>query len=72
MLILFNFRNVPRRARVRLARRRNEDEDSANKLYTLVTSVRVDGFKGLKQVPLIHFNLISVLSSFLFFFFLSL
>ena len=47
MLILFNFRNVPRRARVRLARRRNEDEDSANKLYTLVTSVRVDGFKGL-------------------------
>lgn len=47
IIILVNFRNVPRRARVRLARRRNEDEDSANKLYTLVTSVRVDDFKGL-------------------------
>merc|ERR1712212_1299306 len=29
-------RNVPRRARIRLARRHNDDEDSANKLYTLV------------------------------------
>ena len=42
----FVFRNVPRRARVRLARRRNEDEDSANKLYTLVTVVKVDTFKS--------------------------
>ena len=42
----FIFRNVPRRARVRLARRRNEDEDSANKLYTLVTVVKVDTFKS--------------------------
>merc|ERR1712113_587428 len=41
-------RNVPRRARVRLARKRNEDEDSANKLYTLVTVVKVDSFKGLQ------------------------
>ncbi|XP_066936855.1 large ribosomal subunit protein eL31-like [Clytia hemisphaerica] len=40
-------RNVPRRARVRLARRRNEDEDSTNKLYTLVTAIKVDSFKGL-------------------------
>merc|ERR1711963_1342957 len=40
-------RNVPRRARIRLARRHNDDEDSANKLYTLVTHVKVDGFKGL-------------------------
>merc|ERR1712241_1257652 len=30
-------RNVPYRIRVRLARLRNEDEDSPNKLYTLVT-----------------------------------
>merc|ERR1712108_20462 len=29
-------RNVPYRIRVRLARLRNEDEDSPNKLYTLV------------------------------------
>eukprot|EP00794_Sanderia_malayensis_P006976 gene6976-7761_t len=41
-------RNVPFRVRVRLSRRRNEDEDSAHKLYTLVTHVRVDSFKGLQ------------------------
>merc|ERR1719360_227767 len=34
-------RNVPFRVRVRLARMRNEDEDSVNKLYTLVTHVNV-------------------------------
>merc|ERR1719376_1924499 len=28
-------RNVPYRFRIRLSRKRNEDEDSANKLYTL-------------------------------------
>ncbi|CAG2162773.1 unnamed protein product [Oppiella nova] len=41
-------RNVPYRVRVRLARRRNEDEDSPNKLYTLVTHVAVPSFKGLQ------------------------
>ncbi|KAH7643321.1 hypothetical protein HUG17_10012 [Dermatophagoides farinae] len=41
-------RNVPFRVRVRLARRRNEDEDSVNKLYTLVTLVPVPSFKGLQ------------------------
>lgn len=41
-------RNVPYRVRVRLARRRNEDEDSPNKLYTLVTHVPVATFKGLQ------------------------
>ncbi len=41
-------RNVPFRIRVRLARLRNEDEDSANKLYTLVTHVNVASFKGLQ------------------------
>merc|ERR1712151_677242 len=41
-------RNVPRRARVRLSRRHNDDEDSANKLYTLVTVVNVPSFKGLQ------------------------
>jgi large subunit ribosomal protein L31e len=41
-------RNVPYRVRVRLARRRNEDEDSPNKLYTLVTHVTVTTFKGLQ------------------------
>ncbi|GAU97140.1 hypothetical protein RvY_08492 [Ramazzottius varieornatus] len=41
-------RGVPFRVRVRLSRRRNEDEDSPHKLYTLVTWVPVEGFKGLQ------------------------
>jgi len=41
-------RSVPYRIRVRLARRRNEDEDSPHKLYTLVTFVPVSTFKGLQ------------------------
>ncbi|XP_032760985.1 60S ribosomal protein L31-like [Rattus rattus] len=40
-------RNVPYRIRVRLSRKRNEDEDSPNKLYTLVTYVPVTTFKNL-------------------------
>ena len=43
-------RNVQYRIRVRLHRKRNEDEDSAQKLYTLVTFVPVDTFKGLSTV----------------------
>ncbi|PKU43785.1 neuronal pas hypothetical protein [Limosa lapponica baueri] len=43
-------RNVPYRIRVRLSRKRNEDEDSPNKLYTLVTYVPVTTFKGLQTV----------------------
>lgn len=39
-------KNVPRRVRVRLARKRNEDEDSVHKLYTLVTYVPCIDFKG--------------------------
>ena len=42
-------KNVPFRVRVRLARKRNEDEDSIHKLYTLVTIVEgVTSFKGLQ------------------------
>ncbi|XP_063237060.1 large ribosomal subunit protein eL31 [Bacillus rossius redtenbacheri] len=41
-------RNVPFRIRVRLSRRRNDDEDSPHKLYTLVTYVPVPSFKGLR------------------------
>ena len=41
-------KSVPRRVRVRLSRRHNDDEDSTNKLYTLVTYVKVDSFKGLQ------------------------
>ncbi|CAB1327533.1 unnamed protein product [Coregonus sp. 'balchen'] len=42
--------NVPYRMRVRLSRKRNEDEDSPNKLYTLVTYVPVTTYKGLQTV----------------------
>ncbi|EDW60472.1 60S ribosomal protein L31 [Drosophila novamexicana] len=41
-------RSTPFRVRVRLARRRNDDEDSPNKLYTLVTYVPVPTFKNLQ------------------------
>jgi len=41
-------RSTPFRVRVRLARRRNDDEDSPNKLYTLVTYVPVSTFKNLQ------------------------
>jgi len=40
-------RSVPYRVRVRLSRKRNEDEDAANKLYTVVTFVPVTSFKRL-------------------------
>jgi large subunit ribosomal protein L31e len=42
--------NVPYRIRVRLYRKRNEDEDSSNKLCTLVTYVPVTTFKNLHTV----------------------
>ena len=43
-------RNVPRRVRVRVQRRRNEDEDAKEKFYCIVTHVTIDdkeGWKGL-------------------------
>merc|ERR1712127_729516 len=41
-------RNPPKRIRVRLSRKRNEDKDSDEKLYTLVQLVEVSSFKGLQ------------------------
>ncbi|CAG8491154.1 10064_t:CDS:2 [Paraglomus brasilianum] len=41
-------RNVPRRVRLRLARRRNDAEDAKEKLYTYVTAVHVATFKSLQ------------------------
>ena len=40
-------RNVPHRVRVRLCRKRNDDEEADEKLYTLCQLVEVTGFKGL-------------------------
>ena len=41
-------RNVPRKVRVRISRKKNEDEDAKEKFYCLVQNIEVDGFKGLK------------------------
>ncbi|CAD7924465.1 unnamed protein product [Amoebophrya sp. A25] len=41
-------KNLPRRVRVRLSRKRNEDEDAKEKTFTLVQYVPVDSFKGLE------------------------
>ncbi|KAL5566599.1 hypothetical protein UlMin_030347 [Ulmus minor] len=42
-------RSVPRRIRVRIARRRNDEEDAKEELYSLVTAAEVpaEGLKGL-------------------------
>ena len=41
-------KNPPTRVRVRLSRKRNEDEDADEKLYTLAQLVTVSSFKGLQ------------------------
>lgn len=41
-------RKTPTRVRVRLSRKRNEDEDAAEKLYTVAELVEVNTFKGLQ------------------------
>eukprot|EP00002_Diphylleia_rotans_P029023 TRINITY_DN5873_c0_g1_i1.p2 TRINITY_DN5873_c0_g1~~TRINITY_DN5873_c0_g1_i1.p2 ORF type:complete len:118 (-),score=22.94 TRINITY_DN5873_c0_g1_i1:32-385(-) len=41
-------KNVPRRVRVRVSRKRNEDEDAKEKFYSLVSYVPVESFKGLQ------------------------
>ncbi|XP_021954339.1 60S ribosomal protein L31 [Folsomia candida] len=43
-------RNVPFRLRIKLERRRNDDEDSVHKLYTIVTYVPVSSYKGLQTL----------------------
>jgi large subunit ribosomal protein L31e len=46
-------KNPPTRARVRLSRKRNEDEDADEKLYTLAQLVEVSSFKGLQTESVI-------------------
>ncbi|CAJ1461180.1 unnamed protein product [Effrenium voratum] len=41
-------RNVPRRVRVRLSRKRSEDEDAKDAMFTLVQHVPVESFKNLQ------------------------
>lgn len=39
-------KSVPHRMRLKLSRKRNDDEDAKEKLYTYVTYVQVPSFKG--------------------------
>ncbi|KAL1925209.1 60S ribosomal protein eL31 [Calcarisporiella thermophila] len=41
-------RNVQHRIRVRISRKRNDEEDAKEKLYSYVTYVPVTSFKGLQ------------------------
>lgn len=41
-------RNVPNKVRVRISRKKNEDEDAKEKFYSLVQHLQVDSFTGLK------------------------
>merc|ERR1740120_557778 len=41
-------RNVPKRVRVRMSRKRNEDDDAKEKTFTLVQHVPVESFKNLQ------------------------
>eukprot|EP00922_Rhytidocystis_sp_ex-Travisia-forbesii_P034771 GHVS01051620.1.p1 GENE.GHVS01051620.1~~GHVS01051620.1.p1 ORF type:complete len:122 (+),score=22.89 GHVS01051620.1:110-475(+) len=41
-------RNVPRRVRVRISRKRNEDEDAKEKMFVLVQHIPVESFKRLQ------------------------
>ena len=47
-------KNPPTRVRVRLSRKRNEDEDAEEKLYTLAQLVEVSSFKGLNTENIIE------------------
>mmetsp|Transcript_10539 Transcript_10539/g.12056 ORF Transcript_10539/g.12056 Transcript_10539/m.12056 type:complete len:119 (+) Transcript_10539:31-387(+) len=40
-------RNVPKRVRVRISRRRNEDDESKGKFYSLIQHIPTENFKGL-------------------------
>mmetsp|Transcript_22121 Transcript_22121/g.49104 ORF Transcript_22121/g.49104 Transcript_22121/m.49104 type:complete len:121 (+) Transcript_22121:97-459(+) len=40
-------RNTPTRVRVRLSRKRNDDEEAKEKMFTLVQHIPVESFKGL-------------------------
>ena len=41
-------KNLPTRVRVRMSRRRNENEDAKEKMYTLVQHIPVESFEGLQ------------------------
>jgi large subunit ribosomal protein L31e len=46
-------KNVPTRVRVRLTRKRNDDEEADEKLYTVAQLVEVTSFKGLQTETIV-------------------
>jgi large subunit ribosomal protein L31e len=46
-------KNVPTRVRVRLTRKRNDDEEADEKLYTIAQLVEVTSFKGLQTETIV-------------------
>lgn len=46
MVWTHGIKNVPRRIRVRFARKRNDDEEAKHKLYTVVSYVPVASYSG--------------------------
>jgi large subunit ribosomal protein L31e len=40
-------RNLPKKVRVRMSRRKNEDEEKKDQFYTLVQHIPVETYKGL-------------------------
>jgi large subunit ribosomal protein L31e len=47
-------KNVPRKVRVRINRKKNEEEDAKTKFYSLVQHLDVDDFHGLKSEKVIE------------------
>ncbi|KAG8694962.1 60S ribosomal protein L31, partial [Ceratobasidium sp. 395] len=43
-------KNVPHRIRVKLERKRNDEEDAKEKLYVYASAIEVPSFKGLQTV----------------------
>jgi len=48
MIWATGIRNIPRKMRVRVTRKRNEDEDQSEKFFSLVQYVEVDSFESLQ------------------------
>ena len=46
-------KHVPFRVRVRLQRKKNEEENAKEEMYTLVRYLEVDSFKGLRPEKVI-------------------
>ena len=47
-------RNVPYRLRIKMSRKRDDDEDAKEKMFTLVENVAVTDFKELKTVKVVE------------------